>query len=64
MPPAAVPSPATLGDDTIANTFKACSEHCAANDIKCSTKCRYACYILTKAKASMKLATGGFGLPS
>jgi hypothetical protein len=64
MPPAAVPSPAALGDDTIANTFKACSEHCAANDIKCSTKCRYACYILTKAKASMKLATGGFGLPS
>lgn len=63
MPPATVPSPAALGDNSIRNTFKACNEHCTADD-KCSTKCSYACYILTKAKASMKLATGGFGLPA
>jgi hypothetical protein len=64
MPPAAVPSSAALGDNAVANTFKACSKHCAANDNKCATKCSYACYIVTKAKASMKLATGGFGLPA
>jgi hypothetical protein len=64
MPPVAVPSPAAVGDDSVANTFNACCEHCDANDKKCTTKCTFACYIINKAKASMKLASGGFGLPA
>jgi hypothetical protein len=59
MPPEAVPSRA-------ANIMKACKEHCATNDNKCISKCKcaFACYMVNKAKASMKLASGGFGLPA
>lgn len=64
MPPEAVPSPDAMGYDSVAKIFKACSQHCAANDNKCTTKCAFACYVVNKARASMNLATGGYGLPA
>lgn len=64
MPPEAVPSRAAMGYEKVANIMKACKEHCAANDNKCISKCAFACYMVNKAKASMKLASGGFGLPA